>query len=191
MGCNPPGYHDYSFPDASWWQENLSDCDLPMSEDGSGKPERFWNCAAVKIIRGDGDGSTTTTTTSPGSEYNDDDYAGTTTTTTTSTTTAPTTTSTTSTTSTTTTTTTTTTPGDGGGSPSYAAVWAQCGGQNHNGPTECAPGSECVYQSLWYSQCTPLPPTQQEGVANVWDACGGQRHQGPVECAVGSTCVFH
>jgi hypothetical protein len=31
--------------------------------------------------------------------------------------------------------------------------WGQCGGRNYSGPTQCEPGSQCVHQSEWYSQC--------------------------------------
>ncbi|KAK0390505.1 hypothetical protein NLU13_0009 [Sarocladium strictum] len=39
--------------------------------------------------------------------------------------------------------------------PQVAPVWAQCGGVNWKGPTRCASGLRCHYQSQWYSQCIP------------------------------------
>ncbi|KAJ9630987.1 hypothetical protein H2203_001515 [Taxawa tesnikishii (nom. ined.)] len=36
-----------------------------------------------------------------------------------------------------------------------AAGYAQCGGVSYSGPTVCATGFTCVYQSIYYSQCQP------------------------------------
>ncbi|KAI8804705.1 SGNH hydrolase-type esterase domain-containing protein [Cladochytrium replicatum] len=38
---------------------------------------------------------------------------------------------------------------------SCAALWAQCGGSGHTGPTCCVAGSSCVVSNQWYSQCLP------------------------------------
>jgi hypothetical protein len=32
-------------------------------------------------------------------------------------------------------------------------LWGQCGGNNYSGPTQCEQGSQCTFQSEWYSQC--------------------------------------
>ena len=52
--CEMPGYDQYAFPGEDWrapgggW--GLSQCRVPLSNDGSGHPERFWNCADVEIL---------------------------------------------------------------------------------------------------------------------------------------------
>jgi hypothetical protein len=33
------------------------------------------------------------------------------------------------------------------------ALYGQCGGENHNGPTTCDAGLTCVYINQYYSQC--------------------------------------
>lgn len=43
--------------------------------------------------------------------------------------------------------------GEETGSVEIAAQYAQCGGNNYNGPTACADGTSCVFQNEWYSQC--------------------------------------
>ncbi|KAG2005550.1 glycosyl hydrolase family 62 protein [Coprinopsis cinerea AmutBmut pab1-1] len=37
------------------------------------------------------------------------------------------------------------------------ALWGQCGGAGHSGPTQCADGSHCVTVNAAYHQCVPLP----------------------------------
>merc|ERR1719265_3051406 len=60
--CEMPGYRDYAWPGADWrnpaggW--GLSTCQVPLSNDGDGFPERFWNCADVEILPADGDSGT-------------------------------------------------------------------------------------------------------------------------------------
>ena len=39
------------------------------------------------------------------------------------------------------------------------ALWAKCSGQGYTGSTCCGAGAECVYQTVWYSQCNPEAPT--------------------------------
>ncbi|KAK3288067.1 hypothetical protein CYMTET_4447 [Cymbomonas tetramitiformis] len=46
--CAPPGYRNYAFPQATWFQTSLPDCGI-IPEDGVGGPEQFWNCADVSI----------------------------------------------------------------------------------------------------------------------------------------------
>lgn len=36
-----------------------------------------------------------------------------------------------------------------------AALWSQCGGEYHQGLTNCVAGSNCKYFNQWYSQCIP------------------------------------
>lgn len=50
--CEMPGYDDVVFPSPSWRAAGgaLPKC-TNMSEDGAGAPERFWNCADVRIIQ--------------------------------------------------------------------------------------------------------------------------------------------
>ena len=35
------------------------------------------------------------------------------------------------------------------------SLWGRCGGIGHTGSTKCAPGSFCLYQDAWWSQCNP------------------------------------
>ena len=48
--CEMPGYDAVAWPDASWRNSGVGQCSLPLSEDGSGAPERFWNCADVQVL---------------------------------------------------------------------------------------------------------------------------------------------
>jgi hypothetical protein len=41
------------------------------------------------------------------------------------------------------------------GTSTHAAAYGQCGGNNWEGPTQCAAGYTCNRQSAWYSQCVP------------------------------------
>ncbi|KAJ3320733.1 hypothetical protein HDV06_005026 [Boothiomyces sp. JEL0866] len=41
---------------------------------------------------------------------------------------------------------------------SCSALYAQCGGQNWNGPTCCQSGSHCSFQNTYYSQCLQGDP---------------------------------
>ncbi|KAF5341837.1 hypothetical protein D9611_001357 [Ephemerocybe angulata] len=97
-----------------------------------------------------------------------------------------------------------------------AALWAQCGGQNYNGPTTCATGSTCVFSDAWYSQCQPLAEAEGEdeetceeeeeeegdvesapgvaptaapvaGSVQLYGQCGGIGYTGSATCASG-TC---
>merc|ERR1711881_103695 len=45
------------------------------------------------------------------------------------------------------------TDNNSGNGSTCAAAWAQCGGQNFEGPTCCVSGYSCVASSQWYSQC--------------------------------------
>lgn len=60
--CEMPGYRDYAWPGADWRNPaggyGLSTCQVPLSNDGDGFPERFWNCADVEILPADGGGGT-------------------------------------------------------------------------------------------------------------------------------------
>lgn len=51
--CSPPGYEKYfngnNLP-GSYWTSGLSACQPPYPNDGSGWPERFFNCAEVSIL---------------------------------------------------------------------------------------------------------------------------------------------
>merc|ERR1711881_222081 len=47
------------------------------------------------------------------------------------------------------------TDNNSGNGSTCAAAWAQCGGQNFEGPTCCVSGYSCVASSQWYSQCKP------------------------------------
>jgi len=42
-----------------------------------------------------------------------------------------------------------------GSTSSCSKAWATCGGQTWNGPTCCAEGYTCEYESQWHSQCKP------------------------------------
>lgn len=50
--CIHPGYNSYPFPTV--WGGNLpgptGPCNVDDSDGGSGTPERFWNCAEIKVI---------------------------------------------------------------------------------------------------------------------------------------------
>lgn len=43
--------------------------------------------------------------------------------------------------------------GSGGSGGAVAAIWQQCGGINHTGPTACATGLKCTVLNPYYSQC--------------------------------------
>jgi hypothetical protein len=92
-------------------------------------------------------------------------------------------------------------------SASQADAWAQCGGNDYNGPTECIAGHYCNRQSEWYSQCvpgsssnpapspatTPAPSPASGGAssgsqADAWAQCGGNGYSGPTECIAGHSC---
>jgi hypothetical protein len=45
--------------------------------------------------------------------------------------------------------------------------WGQCGGEGYTGPTQCAPGSSCVYGSHYWSMCTPNGQTTVESGATA------------------------
>ncbi|KAF6759813.1 endoglucanase B [Ephemerocybe angulata] len=83
-----------------------------------------------------------------------------------------------------------------------AALYAQCGGQNFNGPTACATGSTCVFSNAYYSQCLPgsassassssaagVAPTAAPvaGSVQLYGQCGGIGYTGSTTCASG-TC---
>jgi hypothetical protein len=57
--CEMPGYDQYDFPGEDWRNPaggyGLSQCGIPLSNDGSGFPERFWNCADVEILPPNGE----------------------------------------------------------------------------------------------------------------------------------------
>ena len=55
QNCESPGYEAYEWPSGSWRQRGADHfrCPDPPSRDGSGYPERFWNCADVKIVPAD------------------------------------------------------------------------------------------------------------------------------------------
>ena len=44
--------------------------------------------------------------------------------------------------------------------------WAQCGGHEWEGPTECVPEAICKVINDWYSQCVPI-------IQGQWGQCGG------------------
>merc|ERR1712091_230164 len=48
--CEMPGYDGVAWPSQSWRNAGVGTCSLPLSADGSGAPERFWNCADVKVL---------------------------------------------------------------------------------------------------------------------------------------------
>ena len=40
-------------------------------------------------------------------------------------------------------------------------LWSQCGGIGYTGSTNCGPNGECVFSSVWYSQCKPASVVTQ------------------------------
>lgn len=78
---------------------------------------------------------------------------------------------------------TTPTPGS-----SQAGAWAQCGGVDYDGPTQCTLGYECEKESEWYSQCVPSSSSPSSSEAGAWDQCGGSDWEGPTECILGYVC---
>ena len=48
--CEMPGYDQVAWPSQAWRNAGVGTCALPLSADGSGAPERFWNCADVKVL---------------------------------------------------------------------------------------------------------------------------------------------
>jgi len=66
------------------------------------------------------------------------------------------------------------------------AMWGQCGGESYDGPECCVPGSACVYNSKWYSQCVPGANGNE---VPLYYQCGGKDWDGPTNCATGSLCV--
>ncbi|RXW23287.1 hypothetical protein EST38_g2580 [Candolleomyces aberdarensis] len=90
-----------------------------------------------------------------------------------------------------------------------AALFAQCGGVNYNGPTACASGSTCVYSNDYYSQCLPasnlggnnggststsapaVAPTTAPGAVPLYGQCGGNGYAGSTTCAQGACKRFH
>ena len=80
-------------------------------------------------------------------------------------------------------------------------AWGKCGGLGYAGPTLCPTGFACVYDSVWYSQCKPIPtqsptaaPTTTTGglVIKVpaWGQCGGNGYTGSTICVDNCDCKF-
>lgn len=64
-----------------------------------------------------------------------------------------------------------------------ARRWTQCAGLVFN--KKCEPGSVCVKQNMWWSQCEPGPVP--EGTKRVNESCGSASK--PEPCEIGSTCT--
>ncbi|KAF0712734.1 Aste57867_4700 [Aphanomyces stellatus] len=71
---------------------------------------------------------------------------------------------------------------------STAQPWAQCGGAQFDGPTQCASGYTCKKWHDAYSQC--ISAQAQAGESETWGQCGGKGYTGPTKCKVGDKCDF-
>uniref|UniRef100_A0A7S1RGA2 CBM1 domain-containing protein n=1 Tax=Alexandrium catenella TaxID=2925 RepID=A0A7S1RGA2_ALECA len=67
-------------------------------------------------------------------------------------------------------------------------AWEQCGGADWPNATCCAAGSECTFQSKWYSQCIPIPLESNSTCAGEWEQCGGKDWAGASCCVSGLEC---
>ncbi|KAG9400014.1 hypothetical protein AC1031_010935 [Aphanomyces cochlioides] len=65
------------------------------------------------------------------------------------------------------------TPAPSPSSPSSGTVpvYYQCGGNNYNGPTQCAKGSGCHMWSEWYSQCVPSTGASTSAGLKIYEQC--------------------
>ncbi|KAF0682998.1 Aste57867_24915 [Aphanomyces stellatus] len=67
-----------------------------------------------------------------------------------------------------------------------AQPWAQCGGAQFNGPTQCTSGYTCKKWNDGYSQCIVMT---QEVQVETWGQCGGKSYTGAVKCKSTDSCV--
>jgi hypothetical protein len=78
--------------------------------------------------------------------------------------------------------------------PSCSPRYAQCGGQGWTGPECCRDGDVCVFQTEYYSQCSPsmlsppLSPPVNATCGYRWDQCGGPGWAGPTCCFGDNEC---
>jgi len=74
-----------------------------------------------------------------------------------------------------------------------AKTYAQCGGKNWSGQTNCCPGNICKPQNDYYSQCLPgsgpPPPGPSPNCSPAYGQCGGKTWSGPTCCVSGNTCI--
>ncbi|KXS10212.1 carbohydrate-binding module family 1 protein [Gonapodya prolifera JEL478] len=68
-----------------------------------------------------------------------------------------------------------------------SSVFERCGGIGWTGPTCCRPGSQCVVQNPYYSQCLQVP--NNPSCAGTYAQCGGIGYTGPTCCQAGFACV--
>jgi hypothetical protein len=68
-----------------------------------------------------------------------------------------------------------------------AMRWDACGGENFEGEPCCNGDNVCVFESAFFSMCTPteLPAT----VAREFHVCGGKNWTGPTKCEALTKCT--
>eukprot|EP00904_Undaria_pinnatifida_P011980 jgi/Undpi1/7912/HiC_scaffold_24.g10384.m1 len=64
-------------------------------------------------------------------------------------------------------------------------AFAQCDGEDYDGPTCCRPGYECTAVVDCYSECRPI----EGGCSEGWGQCGGNDWDGPSCCWEGAECL--
>merc|ERR1719161_3424629 len=165
--CEMPGYDQVAWPSQAWRNAGVGTCALPLSADGSGAPERFWNCADVKVLPA-GSGPAPGPNSAPADPAPADPAPADP---------AP------------------ADPAPGGSLPPVGA-WAACGGESTAGCGKdeacfsCTSSGGrsymCDRQSQWYWQCipgtsstpapvpaVPAPAPSPAGSKAPWAACGG------------------
>ncbi|KAJ6578645.1 endo-1,4-B-xylanase A [Mycena vulgaris] len=63
-------------------------------------------------------------------------------------------------------------------SQTQAPVWGQCGGQGWTGPTVCVPGSVCVRENDYHSNCFPTAASSASGSNAIATTLGGKLYFG-------------